>query len=280
MNPTTPLPSLPGDAMLLVFTRPNSATGLGDDPTYGTLEQLVSIGKRFLGAAYIDVLCDQQRPIPEVEVLQAIDTTLDSLSVEWAERYSLSQKVYGVSAEDSVTDPDAENRRLFYTYTGALFKSPDGGYAAIRRWIAALLGVQPSAAAPAYPPPQQGLYPPVGVYSAPGGPSGAYQQPPPYPIMTGAQPPGLPPLPGPLSPPVTPSKPVPTYLPFLNQMVQKGRLDVRYDTTSTGQPHMPHWTAQCFIGGMPKGVGQGTSKQVAKEVAAREACHAMGWTPV
>ncbi|KAI0675995.1 hypothetical protein C8Q78DRAFT_1142715 [Trametes maxima] len=297
MSLTAALPSLPVEAMLLLFTRP---TNPEDDPAYGTLERLVEIGKRLLGTAYMDVLCEQQSPMPEVEVLRTIDTTLDHETVLWAQGYELIQKLRGVRAEE-ITGPEAENRRLFYAYTGAVFKSPDGGYTAIRRWIAAILGLQPSSPAPAYPPPQQGFYPPAGIYSTPGSAHGApYQQPPPYPSPANAQHSGQPPLPGASSPPVTPSKIVPTYVPFLNQMAQKGRLDVQYETTSTGQPHLPNWTARCLstyytarageqthksqnaaetVGSTQKGIGQGATKQIAKEAAAREACYAMGWAP-
>lgn len=79
----------------------------------------------------------------------------------------------------------------------------------------------------------------------------------------------------PASPP--PQRPAPAYLPFLNQTVAQRRLEVQYPAIFDGPPHAGRWTVRALVNGEEKGRGTGETKQAAKEVAAREACIALGW---
>ncbi|KAI0676007.1 hypothetical protein C8Q78DRAFT_1074953 [Trametes maxima] len=280
MNPAVPLPNIPGEASLQVFIHPTGAVPDQGDPTYGTAEQLGMIGKSILMAVYIDALCDLHPPMPDVQMLRDVDEALENRVFEWAESYSLLTRMHGVPLDR--IDMIVENRRLFHAYVGAVFKSPYGGYPAVRQWIGALLGLQSSLPAQVpLPLPHQGVHLPAGGYGSSGGAPGVYSnyQPPPYLSTAGPVPPGPPPLAGAPSPPTSPSKPIPTYLPYLNQIAQKKRLQLQFTAQYAGKPHTPDWTAECMIDGVRKGTGSGASKQEAREQAARDACFAMGLAP-
>jgi hypothetical protein len=67
------------------------------------------------------------------------------------------------------------------------------------------------------------------------------------------------------------------YLPLFNQVATQRRLVVDYPAEFAGPAHAGRWSVKCLVNGVIKGQGQGISKQLAKEEAAREAYHAMGW---
>ncbi|OSD01139.1 hypothetical protein PYCCODRAFT_1445861 [Trametes coccinea BRFM310] len=70
--------------------------------------------------------------------------------------------------------------------------------------------------------------------------------------------------------PVAPGRPHSAFLPLFNQIVQQCRLEVQYLGQSSGPAH-------AGLIGMDKGIRTGWNKQLAKEEAARQAYHAMGW---
>lgn len=80
---------------------------------------------------------------------------------------------------------------------------------------------------------------------------------------------------GPL-PPASSSKEV-YYLPKFNERCAQQKLDVAYQAENQGSPHAPKWVIKCMVIGIHKGTGQGSSKQLAKEEAAKQAFFAMGW---
>jgi hypothetical protein len=110
----------------------------------------------------------------------------------------------------------------------------------------------------------------------------SYSQMPPQP----SQPP--PPLPN------TPQNQAISFLPMFNQTANQRRLGVEYQAQFFGPPHAGRWTVKCMgmhsvilwlnisqnlcvVNGLEKGQGMGSSKQLAKEEAARQAFYAMGW---
>ncbi|KAF9457353.1 hypothetical protein BDZ94DRAFT_1326346 [Collybia nuda] len=100
-----------------------------------------------------------------------------------------------------------------------------------------------------------------------------YQSPPPPKF----QPQHLKPLPSRPNP-LAPAQPGLPFLPLFNQTATQRRVTVDYPAEFSGPPHAGRWTVKCVVNGIPKGQGSGSSKQIAKEEAARQAYYAMGWT--
>jgi dsRNA-specific ribonuclease len=105
-------------------------------------------------------------------------------------------------------------------------------------------------------------------------------QPPPSPSPPRREPPPhLPVAPPNVSPnPLAPSRPGLPFLPLFNQAAAQRRVKVEYVPEFSGPSHAGRWTVQCVVNGICKGVGSGTSKQLAKEESARQAYASMGWT--
>ncbi|KAI0642396.1 hypothetical protein C8Q79DRAFT_251655 [Trametes meyenii] len=282
MNRQTP-PHLDFEAMVQILTHPSCASNQ-DDPTYGNAVRLAEIGRKVLGGAYTDVICSggpgNSRIVPETEILDAVDDSIENAIQEWATAYGWRARGADPSSQ---LDQAEENRRMFCAYVGAVFISPGGGYSVVRQWIAALIrGAQEplTTQAPlswhagrtghgnAMPPFSNGAWPHPSIH-----------QPPPYAYAAGAQTHAAQgPLPG-SPPPSAPAKPVSTYLPLLNQKMQQNHWEIQYIAQFSGPAHTGSWTAQCIINGDQKGVGTGSTKQVAKEWAAYEAYRAMGLAP-
>ncbi|OCB87872.1 hypothetical protein A7U60_g5007 [Sanghuangporus baumii] len=68
------------------------------------------------------------------------------------------------------------------------------------------------------------------------------------------------------------------YLLVFNQRCSQQHLQVEYQAVNHGSPHAPVWLIKCLVNGIQKGEGQGSSKQAAKEAAAKQAYYSMGWT--
>jgi len=64
----------------------------------------------------------------------------------------------------------------------------------------------------------------------------------------------------------------------VNQTANQRRLGVEYPAQFFGPPHAGRWTVRCMVNGIEKGQGTGSSKQLAKEEAAKQAFYALGWT--
>jgi hypothetical protein len=75
------------------------------------------------------------------------------------------------------------------------------------------------------------------------------------------------------------AQPSTTFLPLFNQTATQRRLIVEYPSEFSGPAHAGRWTVKCLVNGIVKGQGQGSSKQLAKEEAAKQAYYAMGWAP-
>ncbi|KAG7099009.1 hypothetical protein E1B28_000893 [Marasmius oreades] len=78
--------------------------------------------------------------------------------------------------------------------------------------------------------------------------------------------------------PLSPAQPHLAFLPLFNQTAAQRKVKVDYQAQFSGPSHAGKWSVQCVVNGIPKGMGSGGTKQVAKEEAARQAYYAMGWT--
>jgi len=67
------------------------------------------------------------------------------------------------------------------------------------------------------------------------------------------------------------------YLPKFNEFCAKQKFDYEYLAENHGSAHAPKWIVKCMVTGIHKGTGQGSTKQIAKEEAAKHAFFAMGW---
>ncbi|CDO72993.1 hypothetical protein BN946_scf185007.g47 [Trametes cinnabarina] len=273
-----PAPKIDGEAMLEVFVHRSmkfSGAPLNSDSPYGDGARLAVLGSKILEAVYTDVLFNQRPMLPADDIRKQVSKLQEKVN-EWVEGYRWREKVR--CTPGTKLDAPEETRVLFDSYVGAVFVG--GGYKAVRDWIGALVGE-------AQPPAQQGLYaepeykrPKVEPVSG----WGAYAPPPqanpfPQPPIYGHPPPPAippPPLPG---NPLAPGQPHSAFLPLFNQTAQQRRLEVQYPAQFSGPAHAGRWTVQCLVNGIEKGIGTGPSKQLAKEEAARQAYHAMGWAP-
>ncbi|KAF9447800.1 hypothetical protein P691DRAFT_706120 [Macrolepiota fuliginosa MF-IS2] len=78
--------------------------------------------------------------------------------------------------------------------------------------------------------------------------------------------------------PLAPATPNAPFLPMFNQTASQRGVKVDYQAEFSGPSHAGQWTVQCIVNGIRKGEGKGSSKQIAKEEAARQAYYSMGWT--
>ncbi|KXN85675.1 hypothetical protein AN958_10858 [Leucoagaricus sp. SymC.cos] len=78
--------------------------------------------------------------------------------------------------------------------------------------------------------------------------------------------------------PLAPATPNAPFLPLFNQSATQRGVKVDYSAEFAGPAHAGQWSVECLVNGIPKGKGKGSSKQIAKEEAARQAYYSMGWT--
>ncbi|TFK90780.1 hypothetical protein K466DRAFT_596634 [Polyporus arcularius HHB13444] len=281
-----PAPLIDGEAMLEIFVHKSikfPGMPMNLDSPYGDGVRLATVGSKMLEAAYADILF-QKRPMLKAEEIESELSKLPKLVEKWVEGYKWREKVRHAAGVD-MTDPK-ETRHLMDAYVGAVCVG--GGFAAVLNWVARLVDPQAPAQFPepetkrvkVEQPASHGYYSPYAPPSAPYS-QGAYN---PYapPQQPAAPPPPMPMIPPPPLPthnPLAPGQPQSAFLPLFNQTAQQRRLEVQYPAQFTGPAHAGRWTVQCLVNGIEKGVGTGASKQLAKEEAARQAYHAMGWAP-
>ncbi|KAI0639629.1 hypothetical protein C8Q77DRAFT_1152594 [Trametes polyzona] len=295
-----PAPKIDGEAMLEVFvhrTMKFSGAPLSDSP-YGDGQRLACLGHKMLEAAYTDVLFNKRPMLKADELREKVDALQEDVE-KWVEGYKWRDKVRHTSEVD-LKAPE-ETRILFDSYVGAVFVG--AGYKAVREWIGALVDPQANPHQAPQGLPSEPEYkrvkvesPSLGVgtgfgHSLPGYPSypgqnyfqhsaQSFGQQPPQPFgQPPPPPPGNPPPPLPMHNPLAPAQPHSAFLPLFNQTAQQRRLEVQYPAQFSGPPHAGRWTVACLVNGIEKGIGTGPSKQLAKEEAARQAYHNMGWAP-
>ncbi|KAI0652070.1 hypothetical protein C8Q79DRAFT_76055 [Trametes meyenii] len=281
-----PAPRLDGDAMLEVFVHSSmrfAGVPLNSESPYTDGARLAVIGDKVLQTAYTDAYFNKTPKLKADELKEQVKQ-LDEDVVKWVDGYRWREKVR--HTPDINLRSTEETRTLFNSYVGAVFVA--GGYQAVRDWIGALVDpqAQPSVhpglnVEPGYKRPK--IEPGVGM-------GGAFQQsqvPQWHPQSTHFQmygqplppapppPPAIPPPPLPMNP-LAPAQPHSAFLPLFNQTAQQRRLEVSYPAQFSGPAHAGRWTVHCMVNGMEKGIGTGSSKQLAKEEAARQAYHNMG----
>ncbi|KZV93792.1 hypothetical protein EXIGLDRAFT_716771 [Exidia glandulosa HHB12029] len=180
-----------------------------------------------------------EEPEKGIEVEFATLNSEENLA-DWARQYRLRERLrYGPDAASSVDKP-TELANIFKAYAGAV--DHELGPIALVNWIEKVITIPYSPEAALPPPPPQ--------------PAGNAPTPPPPP---GGRPGG--------------------FIAYLNEAGQRLRHKVEFVPESTGPAHNLVWTMKCLIDGAERGIGNGTSKQAAKEDAARKTCYIMGWNP-
>ncbi|KAF8641033.1 hypothetical protein AX17_000678 [Amanita inopinata Kibby_2008] len=280
-----PLPRITGEIILQVFTHRSLERSHG-----GTLDdnsdngRLAVLGKTVLDAVTTHILCNRRPPLTMLEIHARKEEALSNENFEeWVTLYGIRAKVRCHPEVFSSLSTPGETRTLFYSYVGGVYA--ELGMEVVEKWVVDLIGHHGSKSMLAPGPsagPQFRPSPAKKIKSEPMSPpkSGA------EPIFYGSQPPPspqrLPPphIKGPLylSNPLAPAQPNLPFLPLFNQTATQRRCTVEYPSEFSGPSHAGKWTVQCVVNGIPKGEGTGTSKQVAKEEAARKAYYAMGWT--
>ncbi|KAK2461625.1 hypothetical protein APHAL10511_006088 [Amanita phalloides] len=277
------LPKISGDIILQVFTHRSLQHSCG-----GTLEdnsdneRLAVLGMTVLDAVVTHSLFKQRPPLAMSEIRSRKEILLSDENFEdWVTFYRLRTKVRCHPKEFSSLNTPGETRALFYSYVGGVYA--ESGMGVVGEWIVDLIDLcsePPSKKIKSEPmsPPKQML--PIFFAS----------QPPPSPqkeaaarevplaISPQVQVPPAMKAPVQLPNPLAPAQPNLPFLPLFNQTASQRRCMVEYPAEFSGPSHAGHWTVRCVVNGIAKGVGTGTSKQVAKEEAARKAYYAMGWT--
>lgn len=294
------LPKLSGMVVLEVFT--HRSLRLACHATYGDNERLTVLGQHVLGLIITQLLFTR-KPKLKRENIEDLRRALlsDEIIDVWSRLYRLRDELrYDSSFQPSVDEPE-QGRSLFLAYLGAAFE--EHGLIDVQKWIRMLVQLT-VAVMDGFPTidfgddsseEQAGKR--LKVEEASQGPSGfslnfvplgktsvkhynPYSSQPTPPLSA---PPPIPPPPPPMpsfSPnPLAPAQPNLAFLPIFNQTAAQRGMSVEYPAMFTGPPHAGRWHVMCKVNGIEKGKGTGSSKQLAKEQAARMAYFAMGWAP-
>ncbi|KAI0961970.1 hypothetical protein AcV7_000925 [Taiwanofungus camphoratus] len=269
MDALPPVPKLHGEIILEVFTHsslrfPGAPTN--EDSEYGNGERLSVLGEKILEAAVTSALFSKRPMLKADDIKAQRDGVLSEANVEsWIIGYKLRERVRcSPDALQSLNTPN-EARILFCSYVGAVFVQD--GMNMVQSWIGQLVD-------PDYDPPAPSDGEPY-----------AYKKVKTEPMDSSTPPPNMAPPPPMNSPPplptnpLAPAQPTAAFLPLFNQTANQRRLSVEYPAQFSGPAHAGRWTVQCVVNGIAKGEGTGSSKQLAKEEAARQAYYAMGWAP-
>ncbi|GLB35985.1 putative double-stranded RNA binding motif containing protein [Lyophyllum shimeji] len=278
-----PLPKVSSDLILQVFTHISLRRSTGRAEDYGDNERLIQLGKAALDASVTCALFNKRPMLNTPEICSQREEALSNANVDkWVTMYNMRQKLRCHPDVFPTLNSPKETMSLFHAYLGGVYA--EHGIETVQEWISHLLLGRES----------QPIIRPRSMDETPQQPIEApptkrvkSEQPPPYqqpPIFFASQPPPSPPrqrhtpphmaLPNPLAP----AQPNLPFLPLFNQTAMQRRVTVEYPAEFSGPPHAGRWSVRCIVNGIQKGVGTGSSKQVAKEEAARQAYYAMGWT--
>ncbi|KAI6118994.1 hypothetical protein EV401DRAFT_1965177 [Pisolithus croceorrhizus] len=274
------LPKLSGMLVLEVFT--HRSLRLACHASYGDNERLTVLGQHVLEMIITQLLFTRKPKLKRenIEVLRRALLSDEIIDV-WSRLYRLRDELrYDSSFQSSVDEPE-QGRSLFLAYLGATFE--EHGLVEVEKWIRLLfqltccsgkrLKVEEASQGPS------GLslnFVPLGKSSVRCSCEtlqSLFHAPPPIP------PPPPPPMRSFSPNPLAPAQPNLAFLPLFNQTAAQRGMSVEYPATFTGPPHAGRWHVMCKVNGIEKGKGTGSSKQLAKEQAARMAYFAMGWAP-
>ncbi|KAH7910698.1 hypothetical protein BJ138DRAFT_1064608 [Hygrophoropsis aurantiaca] len=284
-----PQPKLTGPIIVEVFTHKSLRIACG--ARYRDNERLSILGKQVLDMITTQLLFFRKPNLKAEEIRAQKQMLLNDETIDiWSKLYRMRDELRcDPLFLPNVTMPE-QGRLLFDAYLGAVFE--EHGLDVVQEWIGALLRLstnllddQPF-----------DLGPPIGAEQSAKkikleDNSMVIEIPPPplssnhnNPYVQPTLPPGPPPFQSPSPPrslpnPLAPAQPNIAFLPLFNQTATHRGVTVNYPATFTGPPHARQWIITCVVNGIEKGKGSGTSKQLAREQAARAAYYAMGWAP-
>ncbi|KAF8078788.1 hypothetical protein FPV67DRAFT_1663476 [Lyophyllum atratum] len=277
-----PLPKVSSDLILQVYTHVSLRRSTGRPEDYGDNERLIHLGKAALDASVTHALFHKRPILRMSEMRSEREKVLSDANVnEWVTMYNMRQKLRCHPNVFATLFTPKETRSIFHAYLGGIYA--EHGIETVQEWISHLLLDQDSPSGEQMPTASERLRP----IEAPPPKKVKSDQPPPYhqpPIFFASQPPPSPPRPRhtpsytAFPNPLAPAQPSLPFLPLFNQTATQRRVTVEYPAEFSGPPHAGRWNVRCIVNGIQKGVGTGSSKQVAKEEAARQAYYAMGWT--
>jgi len=249
----TDLPHLPSiddpNIYLDVLTHSSLVHG-GTIPNedYGDNTRLQQLGESALTLAVTDRLFSLRPMLPSQDILAKKQEYLSDENIDnWVEAYGLkSRLVCHPDVRNEINTP-YESKVLLHTYIGAVYYKK--GLGPIAEWVKRIVESSADSASPPRPA---------------------------YPIPPSSSPPAFPP-----SSPGTSQ----TVLARFNETANKARRQIDWECKSEGASHTLLWTVSCLINHPAEGqnekvlvgTGQGSSKNAAKENAARVASGTLGW---
>ncbi|KLO20751.1 hypothetical protein SCHPADRAFT_934565 [Schizopora paradoxa] len=307
------LPKIHGEVLLELNThrllRSEGANAFKDN------ERLSEVGEMALNLAVTNYLYHKQPTVEAIGMPAERCIILSTENYEkWTNHYALQKQLRYDQKQNVDLNSPQEIRTLFNAYVGAVYE--EHGMRAVGTWISRLidpdyLPVNPDDTTPTSLPPQKDVFrqrkqsnhrevkrqksevlgtPAPESYSNNGViPTPPNTTPPPMPAPIYAPGQGVYSSPAvnyyTLQPslatygPVLPSSQLKEvhYLPKFNEKCSQQKLPFEYTAENHGSPHDPRWIVKCMVKGVHKGTGQGSSKQVAKEAAAKQAFLNMGW---
>ncbi|KAF9225492.1 hypothetical protein BS17DRAFT_751323 [Gyrodon lividus] len=265
MSSIPPLPTIEGDIILDVLVRQPHRNRMSapDNSEHGGVERLAGLGESVLDMVIVYTLFQKRPLLSATELSEKHQELLDDQHItEWLTMYGLKPRVRGLENPAILDQPD-ESRLLFTSYVGAVYVQK--GLPTVINWISRLVcpESEPLAA------PGNSMNDATATLSS---------SPPPYTSSSVAPAASSAPLP---SMPATPGTvgslhPV-NALSLFNQTCSQRGLVINWDSEAEGPPHQPRWVVKCLVNGVLRGTGTGRNQKVAKEEAARQAFHAMGW---
>ncbi|KAF8445627.1 hypothetical protein L210DRAFT_881288 [Boletus edulis BED1] len=258
MNNIPPLPSIEGDLLLDVLTRQSNRNNSSppDNSEHGGVERLAELGDIVLGMTIMYILFQRTPFLSAADLSERHKELMDDENIKhWLTCYNLKARVRGLE-DRSRLDDQTEERTLFSSYVGAVYVQK--GFPTLLTWISRLVSPESEPLA------------------APGGNTAAVPPPPPPYSSTNAPPPSGPP---PSIPPPVPMGGAPQVntLALFNQTCAQRGLVINWEIESEGPPHQPRWSVKCLVNSQLRGSGTGRNQKVAKEEAARQAFHELGW---
>ncbi|CAG7847610.1 SubName: Full=Uncharacterized protein {ECO:0000313/EMBL:CCA68546.1} [Serendipita indica DSM 11827] len=237
------LPDLPVSIALEVFTD-KSLRPKGDDQRFRADNEVLSLlGQSACQTIFTSILYARDPPLAAEELIAARQTLCSRENIQtWINHYrNVLSSVRCLPGVDR--SPDVLTR-AFYAYLGAVYHAH--GHHVLDQFLRQLLEPAPE------PAPQLFIGHPIGAHygelvPAPSATSGSRS-------YAGVNP-----------------------ISILNDAAVRRGVKLEYDVNSMGPMHNITWMATALINGEWKGQGSGTSKQAAKEEAARAALKTLDW---
>ncbi|GJJ09876.1 hypothetical protein Clacol_004100 [Clathrus columnatus] len=267
-----PLPPLQGEVLLDIYTHKSlGKLGLKDNERYAVL------GLKAFELAVTHCIfknhADYKPKEMEEEIGKIISEETFSLL---AAQFSLREKLrYNPSDREEVFTPDGA-REVFLAYMGGVYSQPNG-HQMVESWVAnAFFPSTPKSPEVGNdpdmnPPPRSNSPPMLPLHKPRPTPLDATIFPPDIPRSGYSSPSLLRDIPPHMTNGLQQRQQGIAILPKFNEITTRRRLDVQWLAEQTGMQHAPMWKIDCVVNGHIYGSGIGTTKQLAKEEAAKEA---------